>query len=581
MDSDQGELRFLERFTERLYGMRLALALAVLAFLLALPSVFLNEVPDSDCASRYAPMAEAFASGDWDYAFHPRIPPFFPVLAGCVSAVFGVSGFFAAKLASAIVFALAAIPLYGFLDELFDRRTAFLGAVLYVFCPPLLKLAGQGLRDPARGLFLFIAAYGVVVFLKGRLWLGSAVCALGAAGLALAKGDCLALSALALGLLLVFEFLPALRERRFVFPLKSFCAGLLFLAAVSPWVAYEAFKTGYPVTELRQAKLIAKSLSLLGVKAAESSPPQTAQSAPAISQVEQASDVQSVPPKPASDVSSVRLQPAPYAFTAPTLSRSVLSDFAESLAKGLFLPFALLALPSLLWRVWRREFSIGEISLLVLFGGNLAFTIAQILVADGTLYVSSRYLVTACPLYFGWTALSLLAVSDAVAARYPGVSKLLPPLLAVSLAFLAVWGWTRLLPHGSKAKLKSEEVRAISLCAAWLDSSRELSSASGSPRVWTVEDYVSGLRPVVLDRNPKVSGLARMGFANALDGLGRLESFCAERQVSFVVLREDDQALKSELSSACFVLLERFQGQGVALSVWGFKRNLTPPGAER
>ena len=54
----------------------------LLALVLALPPFFLTTIPPVDVATRYAPMAEAFARGDWGYAFHPRVPLLQSVIGG-------------------------------------------------------------------------------------------------------------------------------------------------------------------------------------------------------------------------------------------------------------------------------------------------------------------------------------------------------------------------------------------------------------------------------------------------------------------------------------------------------------------
>lgn len=66
--------------------------LFVAALLLTVLPVLLTGQPMRDVAARYAPMARAFAEGDWAFAFHPRIPPLFPLFAG-VLASFGLEPF--------------------------------------------------------------------------------------------------------------------------------------------------------------------------------------------------------------------------------------------------------------------------------------------------------------------------------------------------------------------------------------------------------------------------------------------------------------------------------------------------------
>ena len=53
--------------------------LAIIAFGLCLPMILFDNLIVRDVATRYAPMAEAFARGDWHNAFHHRIPPLFTI----------------------------------------------------------------------------------------------------------------------------------------------------------------------------------------------------------------------------------------------------------------------------------------------------------------------------------------------------------------------------------------------------------------------------------------------------------------------------------------------------------------------
>ncbi|PWM82040.1 MAG: hypothetical protein DBX90_06470, partial [Lentisphaerae bacterium] len=82
-----------------------SIALFLLALALGLGLAAINVFPAPDVATRYAPMAEAFAAGEWKYAFHPRIPMLHQTLAGCFCWLFGISGFAGCRLAAVLVFA--------------------------------------------------------------------------------------------------------------------------------------------------------------------------------------------------------------------------------------------------------------------------------------------------------------------------------------------------------------------------------------------------------------------------------------------------------------------------------------------
>ena len=67
-------------------------------------AVWLNYLPLRDVATRYAPMAEAFAEGNFAYAFHPRVPPLQVICGGVVAWIFRCNGFIALKTVSALWF---------------------------------------------------------------------------------------------------------------------------------------------------------------------------------------------------------------------------------------------------------------------------------------------------------------------------------------------------------------------------------------------------------------------------------------------------------------------------------------------
>ena len=115
-------------FAER-YG---TVGFFLLAFLLALLLAYFGDIPARDVANRYAPMADAFTLGDFEAAFHPRVPLLHPLLGGCISWILHVSGFAGVKIAGALAFALTVFPLMRMYRLIFQRKTAFLATFLFV-----------------------------------------------------------------------------------------------------------------------------------------------------------------------------------------------------------------------------------------------------------------------------------------------------------------------------------------------------------------------------------------------------------------------------------------------------------------
>ena len=523
-------------------------SLVLLALLVSVPAILLNQIPDNDCAARYAPMAEAFAKGDWAFAFHPIIPPLFPVLAGVVAWFSGISGFMAAKVASTLLFALGVLPLYGVFKLLFDRRAAFLGCILYIFCPPLIKLSGEGLRDPGKGLFLALGAYGAVLLIKGSPWRGALACGIGAAGLALTRGDSLILALLCLLMLLCAELTVLVRSKSPPLPKATVLATIVFLLVSSPWIAYEKAMTGYPVMELRQAKMLERHLfkARAGVQ----------------------------PVQPQSALQAGQDKALLVDFDDGTTPSFTVKKFLYSFLNGILPPYLLLAIFVIVLRLKCRIFSLGELVLLVALAGNAALVVLQIFISSGILYVSQRYIVVATPLCFGWTALALLWAADKAVKWRAKVAYLLPAIVICAALCLATWGWTRFMPHGSKARAKAGTNDETLLCAEWLKDNASLASELPN-RCWRMESYTPGLRPVVADINPKIPGIAGLGFTDLEDCNGDLLSFCKDRNVAFLILRPQMKE-RAALIAGCqeFKLLKDFREDGSGFAVWGFTEHL-------
>ena len=124
----------------------------------------------TDTLCRYAPMAEAFAAGDWANAFHPRFGVGGTVVAGLLECLPGFDGFTACTVSSSLAWALALVPVFRLADRVFDRRTAWFALVVFAICPQPLIWSLQGLREPFKmlGLLLMVDALVRVRDSEGR-----------------------------------------------------------------------------------------------------------------------------------------------------------------------------------------------------------------------------------------------------------------------------------------------------------------------------------------------------------------------------------------------------------------------------
>lgn len=246
-------------------GRRKDLLIPVLIFfatLLALvPALLFSELPKLDVAGRYAPMAEAFAAGDWEFAFHPRITPLLPVCAGFLASLFPISGWAACQMASALFLALSVFPVFFAVRRIYGFGNAVFAAVLIPFCSYLMRLGYFGLRETTAvfgaSLLLYAAA---LLHDSGRRPGGYLAFAFGAAVLLLSRGDTALFVAAASLILLIWDFV---RHRH---PLRSLAAGGLVLLILFPQMCYNYRMIGWPVPEYRHAMVLrrlSKKLPLL------------------------------------------------------------------------------------------------------------------------------------------------------------------------------------------------------------------------------------------------------------------------------------------------------------------------------
>jgi hypothetical protein len=245
--------------------------IALLALAISLALAATSDIPVRDVGLRFAPMAEAFASGDWSFAFHPRVPPLFPVSAGILAYVFGLGGFTAAKIASSLFFAAGVFPLFGVFRRVFDLRTALLGALLYALCSHLLRLASSGLRESAKGFAFILAIYGLICLYQRRerllayIWL-----AIGSALLTLCRAEGLLFALIFLGFAGLLEFW---RMGKPHLPWRSGLAFLLGFSLITPALMFNYHVLGYLVPEGRLAVVIERFCDLEDASCEETKTP--------------------------------------------------------------------------------------------------------------------------------------------------------------------------------------------------------------------------------------------------------------------------------------------------------------------
>jgi len=130
----------------------------------------LSPLTAPDSMARYAPMADAFARGDWFFAFHPRFGVLFQCVSGSIAFLTGLSGDRACQVASLLFLSLAAIPLWHLAKALFDERIAWWAVVALFVCDDFTRYAFDGLRDVGKCLAFALLGLGAVK--QKGLWFG-------------------------------------------------------------------------------------------------------------------------------------------------------------------------------------------------------------------------------------------------------------------------------------------------------------------------------------------------------------------------------------------------------------------------
>lgn len=192
-------------------------ALAYVAYL-TIALVWFLPVGGWDALVRYAPMADAFARGDWREAFHPRFCVLFQTLSGSVSWLFGISGLRGCQIVAVTFWIFSGPALWAVIRRIYDDETAFWSVCLLFVATEFFGLAGDGWRDDCRILPILLSVLGFQLFLghrpddgmrKGALTLGCALFL----GVTL-RVDCLPVAVV---LLLAFAVL-CVRRRRWLLP---------------------------------------------------------------------------------------------------------------------------------------------------------------------------------------------------------------------------------------------------------------------------------------------------------------------------------------------------------------------------
>lgn len=381
---------------------RILLSISFLAIiLLYLPAIFLNDIPDRDTALRYAPAAEAFARGDWFAAFHPRIQILHPLVAGLFAKCFLLDGFLAAKCSSCLFFALSLFPFYFLMKNVFNEKIARFSILIYLFSSRLAALSYSGLRETHKQFAILLLALGMVLIWKNRTGIKEYVLLGIACGFSVcARNDIILFSAL---IFFACSVMDAWKNR---FPWRSVLGFSVAFAASLPEFYANYAIAGYFLPGARFFSIFRdmfhqdpnfRNVILLVILPSLASLMVIAPLAAWL-----------LKRKAGRYLAGIVLFAGFLLFCRHTFSGDFVCNaemsrtFARALFRGTIPLLAATALPGILYRIIRRKMTVPEILLLILYAGQGLLIVLQIVGSDRYLYVSSRYLVPAVPLYFGW-----------------------------------------------------------------------------------------------------------------------------------------------------------------------------------
>jgi len=393
---------------------------ALALILLSLIPLIWSDLPLRDAAFRYIPMAEAFRDGDFTYAFHPRTGFLHTFIAGIFAWMLNCDGFLACKISSLLFMALAVFPLYGVMKQTYSRTAAEICAVAFVLASQLHRLTFSGLRDSHKTFLILLGAYALVLICRQRenrkayLLLG-AVAGLGM----ITRGDMVLLMTLLFfwGVLLEFKLKK--------FPWRSLAGGLLAAGLTLPSILLNWRIAGTAVPDVHFDRIFMQLFhrhpvpaDTLLIMAAG-----LAASLAAAWLVRRVMDLGFGRWLIGAVLAGI-IVVIYWKVTSPNFYISdSLPTLFRSIIMGFFPVFAGFAVIGAVWRICRREWTEGDSFLAVLLIGYALQICFQILVCDGKLYVTPRYLMPAMPLELGWSIYGILSCWNLLSApfrsRYP------------------------------------------------------------------------------------------------------------------------------------------------------------------
>ena len=388
--------------------------------------IFLTDIPERDAVARYIPMTEAFAAGDWTFAFHPRIQPLQIICAGIIAAITGFDGFLALKTASALWFIAGGIVLFHMLREIYPdrRRIAFWGTVFYALHPYSFHLAVSGLRDSAKATLLLLIAWGLIKIYRerekrGGYWLTAAACSLGI----ICRVDMIPTS------LIGFTIAAALEWRQKKYPLNSLYASSCLLFTMLTVSLLNSLVPGAMLPDCRMITVFIKIFhrppcftdALLVSLAAMAG---IAAGAWILKKLMKSFTFS------AAVILLITVTAGISVYSTLTLPHTKPASFIMAVIKGFYHFAGIFEIAVIITLAILKKLSDEEKFLVIFVLLNAAVNIISIQLSENILFVTSRYLAPALPLWAGFFIIGIELI-------YILVDKSVPHKLTNILLFLS------------------------------------------------------------------------------------------------------------------------------------------------
>ena len=534
------------------------LTLASLAMLLCLPMILWQKSPETDVRNYYIPMIQAFASGNWEHAYWPMIPPLFPTFAGILATILPLPAFTVAKLTSSLFFVGTVFPLYFLNARVFDsKKIATCAVLLYMVCDPLLRYGGAGILSSGKVFFLTSSVFFLIESMTKRTFKTAVFFSVSLAGLSLIRGEGIAAAGLIGGLFLVAEWRAnqtAFKSfSRRCLPVKFMVVLMMTTALLSPWFMYQYTHVGYPVIDSRQIKFL-----------------------PFKKMIKNKQELS----LPYESGALAALRSAPHPASDATEKYNLWDSLLDQLFKGFYPLYFMLYVPVIFFRMRKKKWT-GNESMLLISGVGHTLIILGVL---GCAWTQKRYIIAALPLFLGWTAMGFFQVWEkANQVTRNSRSRWLPKGVVGAIILGMLWsGTSRTRPSLNPRKRNRW---ALNLeCARWLaDEGSKYQPVHFSPLKSDQNTYHSGQLPTIaasLDLPVFMTHgeiVEPHLFRNHYTA-DQFIRFCELKRIQFVVLDKKTTGLGEEMADLVkrpeFVLLASFRVGEQSTSILGFCRNL-------